>query len=251
VINRRVSRIRHVFKWAAAEELIEASVWHGLCAVSAVKAGRSGAVDRAAVGPAADEHVWKVIEHLPKTLAAMVQVQWLTGMRPGEVCSMRAMDLDMTGSVWLYRPAHHKTQHLGRSRIVLIGPRAQELLRPFLRRKMSAALFKPLEAMRQRFAQCKTHRREGQTAPVRVSTRRVTTAYDSTAYARAIRRVCRDIGVPEWSPNQLRHNAATRLRRDFGLDVAQVVLGHAHADVTQVYADVDRRKAIAVMERVG
>ena len=35
------------------------------------------------------------------------------------------------------------------------------------------------------------------------------------------------------------------------LEAAQVILGHASADVTQIYAESDREKAIAVMERVG
>jgi integrase len=71
------------------------------------------------------------------------------------------------------------------------------------------------------------------------------------AYARAIIRACDEAGVPRWSPNQLRHNAATRLRKSFGLDVAQIVLGHATADVTQIYAELDMQRAIQVMESVG
>ena len=35
--------------------------------------------------------------------------------------------------------------------------------------------------------------------------------------------------IPHWHPNQLRHNAATRLRREFGLDMARAVLGHSSA----------------------
>ena len=35
-----------------------------------------------------------------------------------------------------------------------------------------------------------------------------------------------------WSPNRLRHSAATAIRQRFGLEAAQVPLGHASADVT-------------------
>src|SRR5262249_9664879 len=35
-----------------------------------------------------------------------------------------------------------------------------------------------------------------------------------------------------WSPNQVRHTYATEVRKRFGLEAAQVALGHAHADVT-------------------
>ena len=52
-------------------------------------------------------------------------------------------------------------------------------------------------------------------------------------------------------PHQLRHNAATRLRKEFGLDVAQVVLGHKRLEVTQVYAERDLDRARDVMSLVG
>jgi integrase len=56
----------------------------------------------------------------------------------------------------------------------------------------------------------------------------------------------------EWSPNQLRHSAATRLRREFGIDVAQSVLGHRlGSSVTEVYAEVDAAKVAAIVARVG
>jgi integrase len=54
-----------------------------------------------------------------------------------------------------------------------------------------------------------------------------------------------------WHPHQLRHNAATRLRKEFGLDTARAVLGHASAAVTEVYAEMDGAKAAEAMERVG
>jgi integrase len=54
-----------------------------------------------------------------------------------------------------------------------------------------------------------------------------------------------------WHPHQLRHNAATKLRKEFGLDVAQVVLGHKTLAVTQVYAERNIESAAKVMLVVG
>ena len=54
-----------------------------------------------------------------------------------------------------------------------------------------------------------------------------------------------------WSPNQLRHAAATEIRKKFGLEAAQVILGHAAADVTQVYAERDAEKARDVARKIG
>ena len=54
-----------------------------------------------------------------------------------------------------------------------------------------------------------------------------------------------------WAPNQLRHSAATEIRRQFGLEAAQIVLGHSKADVTQVYAERDLAKGIEIARRIG
>lgn len=52
-------------------------------------------------------------------------------------------------------------------------------------------------------------------------------------------------------PNQLRHNAATMIRREHGIEAAQLALGHARADVTQIYAARDEAKAKQVALLMG
>jgi len=53
-------------------------------------------------------------------------------------------------------------------------------------------------------------------------------------------------------PYQLRHTAATQIRREFGLEAAQLALGHASATITDaVYAERDSGKIIEVMRQVG
>ena len=54
-----------------------------------------------------------------------------------------------------------------------------------------------------------------------------------------------------WHPNQLRHTYATEVRERFGLEAAQVTLGHSKADVTQVYAERDGQLANRVAEQIG
>src|SRR5262249_41459832 len=54
-----------------------------------------------------------------------------------------------------------------------------------------------------------------------------------------------------WHPNQLRHSRATEVRRPYGLEGAQGVLGHAQADVTRVYAERDLALALKVAAEVG
>ncbi|MCC7406675.1 MAG: site-specific integrase [Phycisphaeraceae bacterium] len=55
-----------------------------------------------------------------------------------------------------------------------------------------------------------------------------------------------------WHPHQLRHAAGTRIRREFGLEAAQLALGHSSALITDaVYAERDATKVLEVMRRMG
>jgi len=86
--------------------------------------------------------------------------------------------------------------------------------------------------------------------------------YTTDSYRRAIARAC-DQAFPlrgtmveshkahRWHPHQLRHNAATDLRKEFGLEAARIILGHRSAAITEVYAEKDERQAMEAMMRVG
>src|SRR5262249_24538118 len=89
LVNQRVGRVRRVFKWAASEELIPAAVYQSLATVTGLQAGRTEARETDPVEPVAEEHVRATLPFLQPGLRAMVQVQLLTGMRPGEVCQLR------------------------------------------------------------------------------------------------------------------------------------------------------------------
>ena len=54
-----------------------------------------------------------------------------------------------------------------------------------------------------------------------------------------------------WHPHQLRHNAATFLRKEFGLETARIILGHRSSAITEVYAEMDQQKALEAIVRVG
>jgi integrase len=55
-----------------------------------------------------------------------------------------------------------------------------------------------------------------------------------------------------WSPNQLRHARATDLRRRYGIDTAQTILGHRlGSHITEVYAEGAIADAIEIMSRIG
>lgn len=54
-----------------------------------------------------------------------------------------------------------------------------------------------------------------------------------------------------WSPNQLRHNRATLLRSMFGIEAAQVVLGHSDPKTTLIYAEAQFGKAAEIARQIG
>jgi integrase len=256
VINQHVGRVRRVFKWAVAEELVQEPIYRALMAVEGLKAGRSDARDTEPVGPVPDEHVERVLPFLLRPVRGLVRVQRLTGMRPGEAARMRACDIDTTGEVWLYRPERHKTAWRGKQRVIPIGPRAQHLLREYLKPKLDAYLFSPRDARDEWFA-AKRAARKTKVQPSQACRRKANPQrkpgefYTRHAYDAAIARACVKAGVPRWHPNQLRHTRATEIRRAFGLEATQVTLGHAKADVTQVYAERDLRRAIEVASLTG
>jgi len=86
--------------------------------------------------------------------------------------------------------------------------------------------------------------------------------YDTNSYRRALHRAVQVANrkrgaesdqdpLPKWSPNRLRHSAATEIRKHFGLEAAQVTLGHATADVSQIHAERDLTLTVEVMRKIG
>ncbi len=135
-INKRIGMMKSMVKWAVSEELLPASCYHALQTVRGLEIGRSTAVDHPRVQPADIKDVEAVLPYTAPVVAAMVRLQLLTGMRFGELTIMRPCDVDTKSEkdVWLYRlpEGSHKTAHHGHDRTVAIGPRGQDVLRPYL-----------------------------------------------------------------------------------------------------------------------
>ena len=53
-------------------------------------------------------------------------------------------------------------------------------------------------------------------------------SYSENVYRRAIHKACNAANIPVWGPGRLRHNAATRLKSQYGWEAARVLLGHSH-----------------------
>jgi len=255
-VNKRAGKIKRIFKWAVSEELVPASVHQALTTVEGLRRGRTEAREPEPVKPVPEAFVDAIELYVSRQVWVMVQLQRLTGMRPGEVVTMRTIDVDTSGRVWTYRPPHHKTEHHGRGRVIYLGPRAQAVLGPWLRTELERPLFSPAEAEAERKAEKRANRK----TPIQPSQRdrrkrkptwRPRDAYDVASYRRAIRAGCGRAGVPSWHPHQLRHNAATAIRKEFGIEASRIILGHSSIDVTTLYAEPNEELAMKAMERLG
>jgi integrase len=302
--NAQVDRLRRVFRWAAEEERLPASVHNSLSKVSSLRKGNGEARETPPVRPVAPERVDATLPHMPATVAAMVCFQRLTGCRPDEACRLRPLDLDMSNpTCWVYRPGSdrgehgaHKTAHHDHERVIFIGPRAQQVLRPFLGTKLDAFCFSPVESERRRGADRRVARQTPLTPSqharkTKAGRKRAPGArYPVTSYRNAIYRACdRAFPLPEplrpwkdedgkresrptwwarltaeerkavrawrrehrWHPHQLRHSAATVLRKEYGIEVAKIILGHSTITATQVYAERDLETARKIVAKIG
>lgn len=296
-VNQQVQRIRRIFKWGVAHEFVPASVHQALCTMEPLKRGRSTARENPKVAPAPPQMVEAVLPHLSKPVRALVELQLLTGARAGELLGLRACDLEIDdkAGVWSYRPYRHKNTHREHERVIYVGPKAQEVLRPFIKnRATTECLFSPAEAD----AECRAAKSACRKTPLSCGNRPGTnihalpqktpgTQYTTDSFRRSIWYACDRVFPPpkplvrdenetkeawrmrlkqrellgelnawrrqhRFHPHQLRHSAGTIIRHEFGLEAAQLALGHASAVVTDaVYADRDHTKVIEIMRKIG
>ena len=270
-ININIFRVRAMFKWGVAEEIVPGDVLtaHAVRGRSAgwsirregIRAGPSRAV-----GVRGSDRAARHTSNLGSGAG-----QLLAGMRPGEVLAMRVCDLNMSGDVWEYVPQSHKTQHHKRRRIVFIGPKVQDVLRPFLKPELTGYLFSPRDV------------REVKPGCIRQPGER----YNVHAYRNAIKRACEvafemptelrnidavrgRLGGSARSRTEaaagsgrrvacgtllafapIRHAAATTIRREADIDSARTVLGHGSIRMADHYAEIDAAKARSIVARIG
>lgn len=275
-INENTRYIVAAFRWAVAEEIIPARVYHALQCLPTIKRGEVPALRESnPVRPVADADVDATLQHLNTPLRGLVELMRLTGARCGELTKLRPIDIDTTGKVWRAELKAHKTSHRGKARVLWFGPQAQSVLRPFLARDVTAPLFSPAESV----AEVRARRRQARTTPESCGNRPGTNrraqprrpprdAYTTAAVGKAIKRACKAAWPPpdgltpaqvkawadehRWTPHQLRHAAATRIRKAAGLEAAAVVLGHSSAVLTDAtYAERDETAAIKVLAKIG
>jgi integrase len=272
-VNRRIMLAGRIFKWAAAEELIPFEVYQRLTTVSGLQKGRTRARETEPIRPVNLAHVRAILPFVNRQVSGILEFMMFTGCRPGEACRLRRCDIDQSEKVWVYRPSYHKNTHRGKGRVIAVGPRAQELLSRFPTAEPTDYVFSPRLAVEEMLAQRSSSRKtprypshmarnatkRKKATPQKFRARYTTEAVD-LAVRRAIERLNRtmveagveiELHIPKFSPNQIRHTHGTRVRKEYGLEAAQSVLGHEKSDVTERYAQKSLELAAAVAAELG
>lgn len=222
-VNKRLGQIKSWLKWAASEELIEPSVWHACNVVEGLKRGRSAAQEPEPRQPVDWSAVKPVLAELPDVVKAMVMLQWYTGARSGSIVMAQPDQFsDGPDGLLMWAP-RHKTEHLGKSLVIPIGPRCQAAVGAYLVHQPFC--FSPKASS--------TKGRPGE-------------RYSPWSYRRAIIRAQERLEIPpeqHWTPHQLRHARGHAVRDKWGIEAAQAVLGHESLRTTEIYSE--RRLTLA------
>ena len=272
-INKRLNIIRRAFKKCASWQIIPASTYDSVRTVENLTGGRGLARETDPVRPVAQEHIKATLAAMPPSLAQMVELQLLTGMRPGEICGLTASQIDVSGQDWFYRPIQHKNRWRGHTREIPLVGRARKIVEARMaNRPLTRPLFTPAEAQVERIAA----RHAVRTTPLGQGNRPGTNRkpkprtkpgqrWNPTNYRQAIlyavkatnkARTAQAEGtgreaslIPDWYPYQLRHTAATLIRAECGLDAARAVLGHRTLEMADHYAEIDRTAAAEALKQ--
>lgn len=228
-VNKYLGIAKGVFKWGVTTGMVPSAILAELSAVPGLALGRSQVKETRRVKPVPGDVLAATLAELAPTYRDRAMVQVLTGMRPGEVCGLRPSEVDRSGDVWVYVPATHKNEHKDKDRVILIGPAAQAVLSRYMDRDPDSLAFPKV--------------------------RQLDGAADNDTlvhnYRSAIAEACARAGVPRWSPNRLRHNAATKIRKEAGIEQARIALGHSSVDMTEIYAEKDLDGLKELVRRIG
>lgn len=214
--NRQIKRIRKIFRWGVSWELVQPEVITRLDSVRSLAIGETTAHDIPARKAATAADVEAVMPHLKPVYADVMRLFALTGARRGEILGLTGGMLQRRSDCWLAELNEHKTARKGKRRFLVFNVAAQAVLLRHLRVDPEAKIFD----------------------------------VHPDTFSTAVRLACVAAGVTPFVPHQLRH-AAAKLVDELGVEVAQAVLGHSDAMMTQHYSQSAEHKAIAVVARLG
>lgn len=251
-----LANLKRVYLWAIESQRVGGAVVAPILAIR--KLPIQAARDERDVEPVPREHVEATLPKLTPTVAAMVRLQLLTGMRPSDLFNMTGSeiyrggthkfggvvrDLDKEG-VWVYCRAKHKTARYGHARVIVLGDEERAIIEPRLNRAANVPLFTPEESLAESYRRTKLdggRRRAG--------ARPYNQKFTRQAYAKAVERAAVKASVPHWSPYQIRHTVSVETQAEYDLDTARAKLGQKNLSVAARYAGHDFNRAANTVKR--
>ncbi|WP_432799915.1 tyrosine-type recombinase/integrase [Poriferisphaera sp. WC338] len=265
-VNDVVNMIGKMWRWAAGREFVKYSATIALEEVKSIRYAQGNANEKVNRATVTWEELQLVMNSVTSVVADMMALQWHTGMRPGEVCKMRPVDIKQDDeNCWLYIPGSdaspvgdHKTAWHKRVRVIPLAGAAQHIVaRRMEGKNPKDYLFSPVDAVEE----MKKRRYLERTTPMSCGNREGTNVkehpmlkpgkcYDSHALNVAIKRGCKLAGVDRFTPYDLRRTAATNTRSKLGKTAAQVLLGHVDVGTTDIYLLEEVKEAMKVAKKL-
>jgi integrase len=231
-VAKYLKQVCAMFDWAAYQGWVRESVAHRLALLPRLP--QDAFRETEPIKPVDDESIRAVAQARPsrKRTRWMIRIQRLIGCRPGELCRMRWDEISRhpgsdgnRSSRWHWRPSKHKTKHRGKSKLYVIGPRAQHMLEMW-----------------------EAHRRSD--SPY-VFTTKSGRPVSRTHYRDDIHAICDRIGIARWNPNQIRHTRATEVSSKYGAMAEAASLQHTAKVAQLVYVERDLKLAERVAKEIG
>ena len=216
-VNDLMQLVQRIFRWGVSMEKVPLEVYTKLKLVDPLKAHEVKHQSKKRT-PARREDVEKTLAELHPMPAAIVRLLLLTGARPGEICKLRASETSKNGpyGVWVNRPLEHKTQHHGKRKFIVFGPKSITILKEHW--PTVGDWFFPA-------VQTVGH-------------------YRPDSLYQAVKHATERAGVPMWSPYQLRHLKMTEVTVEKGLDAAALLAGHSETKTTLAYTHEPSREQL-------
>jgi hypothetical protein len=230
--------------------MVPSGVVADLWVLTRLKPGRSMAPERKKVLPVPLADVEATLPFLHRHVPWGGRIDALHRYASRRGLPDRRRELDMTGPIWVYTPFQHKNLWRGHTRDVAIGPKGQGIIKQFLKPDLDAFLFSPRANVAELYDAMRA-KRKSKVYKLRSRAKRLALLkerYIPETLNAAIRKACLKAKVPHWTSNQLRHLAATEIRRQFSLEAAQATLGYENIATTEIYAEknLDLVKQVAL-----
>lgn len=278
-VRRCVNLVRQCFQWGVVGGVVDQN--HA-ASFLLVEPPAKGKVKEGRKHASVDQEVSeKVIPFLSPPLQAAIKLLWLTTARPSEILGLMGedseemsgenqshrirrsgcillrggakLDLEKEG-VWAAVLNEHKTAGKGFERVIFFGPKAQEILRPFV--GTEGYLFKPREGRAFQLAEQsrkQTTTGKGSKKPKKgeLAKRKPGELYSSGVLMKAVKKGCVKAKIPQYTPYQIRHTASAAIMDSHGKEAASVYMGHKPSGITANYTGNNLRLAAKVAREVG